>query len=218
MKIKNRGANYHWAAASDSADETQQSTDLNLCARWQLPSSKCDHPNWHWGLSTNFGSAQKQRDIALKETTLKMIAELHLSWFEYPSSCLMKNARLSKKANQNQSRPGNISSTTGLHLWTIKQYQPAEATTSKILSQWTTVYSNTCTAVRDRLRLRSPCQLVSAFQTKRLMPQLGHCSSIIGDALVKLVALYRSQGQIDEALETSQFFYRQINVPLTFTG
>jgi len=66
-KSKNRGANYHWAAASDSADEIQQSTDLNLCARWQLPSSKCDHPNWHWRFINKFWQRRKQRDIALKD-------------------------------------------------------------------------------------------------------------------------------------------------------
>jgi len=36
-------------------------------------------------------AAHQQRDIALKETTLKMIAELHLSWFEYKAAAIMKN-------------------------------------------------------------------------------------------------------------------------------
>jgi len=68
MKIKNRGANYHWAAASDSADEIPAVDCLNLCARWQLPSSKCD-PNWHWRFINKFWQRRQQQRYSTKETT-----------------------------------------------------------------------------------------------------------------------------------------------------
>jgi len=69
--------------------------------RWQLPSSKCDHPTGTEVYQQILAAAQQQRDIALKETTLKMIAELHLSWFEYPKAAAIYEELLGlAKANQ----------------------------------------------------------------------------------------------------------------------
>jgi len=64
MKNQNRGANHHWAAASDSgAVKTQPSTDLNLCDRWQPPMSKCEHPNKHWRFMNKFWQRRNNSKI-----------------------------------------------------------------------------------------------------------------------------------------------------------
>jgi len=60
-------------------------------------------------------AAQQQQNRLLEETTLKMIAELHLGWFDYPQAATYKELlRLAK--TERLCQPGNISSTTGLHL------------------------------------------------------------------------------------------------------
>jgi len=90
MKIKKQRCKSSLGGCKDSAAvKTQPSTDLNLCDRWQ-PMSKCEQPKQALEIYEQIlAAAQQQQNRLLEETTLKMIAELHLGWFDYPSSCYL---------------------------------------------------------------------------------------------------------------------------------
>jgi tetratricopeptide (TPR) repeat protein len=169
--------------------------------------------------------AQQQRDITLKQTTLKMIAELYLSWFEYPKAAAIYEELLGlAKANQDRADQVIYLQQLAYVYERAKQYQQAVTVKQKLAElylneqQFTQIPALRLAIASDYEALG---QLVPAFQNY----QEAYASAWslqqyyrAGDALRKLVALYRSQGQINEALETSQILLQADQLASNFYG
>ena len=154
---------------------------------------------------------RQQQDIAAAEATLRTIAELRLSWFDYPNAAAAYQELLSL-ATARTDDSGAIAYLQQLDYVYKKaqQYQQAIAVKQKLAEiyqnqQQTTLLPALQLAIAaDYEALR---QLQAAFENY----QVAYASawsleqySIASDALRRLIALYRSQGQVDEALQTSQ--------------
>jgi len=85
MKIKNRGANHHWAAASDSGAVKIPAIDWFKSLRSLAAADEQVRAPKQLEIYEQISAAQQQQNRLLEETTLK-IAELHLGWFDYPQA------------------------------------------------------------------------------------------------------------------------------------
>jgi len=70
-------------------------------------------------------AAQQQQNRLLEETTLKMIAELHLGWFDYPqAAATYKKLRLAKAKNDHVNQVIYLQQLAYIYE-RLKQYQQA---------------------------------------------------------------------------------------------
>jgi tetratricopeptide (TPR) repeat protein len=157
-------------------------------------------------------AAMRQRqDQTAVEATLKTIAELHLSWFDYPSSAATYEELLAL-ARAQSNRVNEVTYLQELAYIYKQSNQPQKAV--EVRQQLAELYLNEEQFTQlPALRLaiaadyESLGQLQEAFQNY----QEAYASAWslqqyarAGSALRNLIALYRSQKQIDEALKTSQ--------------
>lgn len=156
-------------------------------------------------------TARQQKNAALVEATLKTIADLHLSWFNYPSAATTYEELLGL-ATAKGDRLGVVTNLQQLaYIYEkAKQYQQSVALRQKLAE----IYQN-----QQQYNLLPALQLANGSDYQALGKlreafenyQEAYASawslqqySLASDALRRLVALYRSQGQIDAALQTSQ--------------
>lgn len=153
---------------------------------------------------------QKQDSIAAEET-LQTIAELHLSWFDYPQAVASYNQLLSL-AKAKSDRPGELAYLQQLAYIYDRAKQRAQAV--EIKQQLLAIYQ------QEKLLTQIPALQLAIANDYKVLGQLEQAFTNYqqaytsawglqqffqaGDALRELVALYRSQDQIDEALQTSQ--------------
>lgn len=156
-------------------------------------------------------AARQRQDQVAAEATLNTIAELHLSWFDYPLSAATYEELLSLARTQNN-RSSEITYLQELAYIYKQANQRQKAAVVK--QQLAELYLNEEQFTQvPALRLaiaadyESLGQLQEAFQNY----QEAYASAWslqqyarAGSALRNLIALYRSQKQIDEALKTSQ--------------
>ena len=153
--------------------------------------------------------AQKQ-DPAATETTLKTIGELHLSWFDYPKAA----ATYEQLLNLARTKSDRVSEVTYLQQLAYiynRANQPQQAVTVK--QQLAEFYLNEKDFTQLpalRLEIASDYESLGKLEEAFRNYQEAYASAWslqqyyrAGDALRKLVTLYRSQGQINEALKTS---------------
>ncbi|MDH6056832.1 tetratricopeptide repeat protein [Umezakia ovalisporum] len=159
---------------------------------------------------------QQRKDAVAILKTLTIIGELHLSWFDYPQAAATYERLLNLTATQ--SNPTNqlaYLQQLGYIYQQAKQPQPA----IDVLKRTVEIYQqeNNLTQIPglklaigsnyEFLAQKNPGLLREAFnhyEEAYVMAMRSRQYVRAGEALQKLITLYRTQGQIDEALQTSQ--------------
>jgi tetratricopeptide (TPR) repeat protein len=173
---------------------------------------------------------RQQRNQAEEIKTLQTIGTIHMSWFDYPQAAATYEELL------------GLASAKGIRVDELaylqqlayiydqnKQHQQAINTRSKIAEIYTK--ENNLLGLPELqiaigsdyeiLAKQNPSVLENAFQNYQqayitAWEQQQYARS--GEALQKLIALYRSQGQIDEALKTSQILLQSEELAGNFYG
>lgn len=155
--------------------------------------------------------ALQPQGSAAAEETLQTVAELHLSWFDYPQAIASYN-QLLNIAKAKSDRPGELAYLQQLvYIYDqSKQRQQAVETKQQLLEIYQ--QEKLLTEVpRLYLAIASDYEVLGQLEQAFAAYQQAYTSAWslqqffqAGDALRKLVALYNSQGQIEEALQASQ--------------
>lgn len=173
---------------------------------------------------------RQQKDAVAEITTLKTIGEIHLSWFDYPKAAATYQELLGLAA-ANGDRLNEVAYLQQLaYIYSEgREYQQSV----NILSRLAEIYLQdnnqaelpklklAIAANYESLAKEKPDLLPEAFKnyqeaytTAWELQQYVNAS----EALQKLIALYRSQGQIDEALQTSQILLETETRATNFYG
>ncbi|MEH2139655.1 tetratricopeptide repeat protein [Nostoc sp.] len=173
---------------------------------------------------------RQQKDTTALVEMLKTIGELHLSWFDYPKAAPVYEELLGFATSQGE-RVNEITYLQRLAYIYEQTQQPQQSL--NVLNKLLEIYvsENNLTKIPElklaiasdyeSLAKKDPNLLLEAFknyqeayttawQLKEYVPA--------GDALQKLIALYRSQGQIDEALQASQILVQTEAQAANFYG
>lgn len=214
------------AQSPPSKSKTPVSMDFKLLREIGVAYQQVRSPNLALEVyETILAAERKQQDQTSIEATLRTIAELHLAWFEYSKAAASYEELLSL-ARQKRDRPIEIAYMQQLaYIYEqANQYQQALA----VKQQLAEIYRNQNQfTLLPQLRLEIGSnyaaleQLNQAFQNYQLaytsawsLQQYSRAS----DALRQLIALYRSQGQINEILQTSQILLQSEQLASDFYG
>lgn len=160
---------------------------------------------------TQILNIQKQQNSAAVENTLQTIAQLHLSWFDYPQAIVTYNELLKlAQANSDRSRVVSYLQQLAYIHDRAKQYKEAVATKEQLLALYQ--QQNLVNEVpllhlaiaSDYEALGQIAQAFTNYQSAYTSAWALQQFYQAGDALRKLIDLYNSQGQTAEALQTSQ--------------
>ncbi|WP_392535492.1 tetratricopeptide repeat protein [Nostoc sp. C117] len=161
-------------------------------------------------------AVRQQKDTAELVQTLQTIGEIHLSWFDYPKAAPIYEELLSLATSQGE-RVKEVTYLQRLAEIYAQTQQPQESL--NVLNKLVEIYvhENNLTEIPvlklaiasnyESLAKKDPNLVVEAFKTyQEAYTTAWQLQEYVraGEALQKLIALYRSQGQIDEALQTSQ--------------
>lgn len=206
--------------------KSQPSIDLNLLRSLATADEQVRAPKQALEIYEQIlAAAQQQENRLLEETTLKMIAELHLGWFDYPQAAATYKEllRLAKAKNDHINQVIYLQQLAYIYE-RLKQYQQAVTVKQQLAEfylnekQFTQIPALRLAIASDYEALD---QLASAFQNYQEAYALAWSLQQYyraGDALRKLVELYRSQGQVDAALETSQILLQADQRASNFYG
>lgn len=158
---------------------------------------------------------QQKNPTAIVET-LNIIGELHLSWFDYLKAAPIYEELLSLAISQGD----RLKEITYLQqLAEIYEQTQQSQMSLNILNKLAEIYANENNLIEipelklaiasnyESLAKKNPNLLQEAFKNyQEAYTTAWQLQQYVraGEALQKLIALYRSQGQIDEALQTSQ--------------
>lgn len=161
-------------------------------------------------------TVRQQQDATAVFQTLNIIGQLHLTWFDYPKAAATYEELLSL-ATKAGDRTNELTYIQQLAYIYEQGKQPQQAI--NMLNQLAKIYvdENNLTEIPklkiaiavnyETLGRENPNLLTEAFNNYQeaytTAWQLQQFTRA-GEALQKIIALYRSQGQIDEALQTSQ--------------
>ncbi|QSJ20726.1 hypothetical protein JYQ62_10360 [Nostoc sp. UHCC 0702] len=175
-------------------------------------------------------AVRQQQDAAAIVQTLKIIGELHLTWFDYPQAATTYEELLSL-AVQEGDRTNELAYMQQLAYIYEQGKQPQQAV--NMLEKLAKIYVNennlteipklklTIAANYEALARENPSLLPEAFNNYQeaytTAWQLQQFTRA-GEALQKLIALYRSTGQIEEALQTSQILVVTQEQAVNFYG
>ncbi|WP_009631912.1 tetratricopeptide repeat protein [Synechocystis sp. PCC 7509] len=192
------------------SQQLKSSNDLQLLTALATAFQQVRVPKSSLAVYNQILVLQPQGSTAAEET-LQTIAELHLSWFDYPQAVASYNQLLSlAKAKSN--RPGELAYLQQLaYLYDrSKQRQQAVDTKQQLLAIYqqekllTEIPTLHLAIANDYEVLGQLEQAFAAYQQAYTSAWALQQFFQAGDALRKLVTLYSSQNQIDEALQTSQ--------------
>ncbi|MEA5554260.1 hypothetical protein VB713_25320 [Anabaena cylindrica UHCC 0172] len=210
---------------------TQKSTDLEL---WQSLGEAYQNirvPKLAVGVYQQILTlVRSQNNTTAELETLNTIGELHLSWFNYPQAATTYQELLNL-ANRQGDRLNEVGYLQQLVYIYKQSKQPQQAITA--LNQLAEIYTseNNLTQIPalkiaiaenyQSLTPENPNLLQEAFNkyqeayvTAWELQQYVTAS----EALQKLITLYRSQNQIDEALQTSQILVETETLATNFYG
>jgi tetratricopeptide (TPR) repeat protein len=157
---------------------------------------------------------RQQRDQAAELATLNTLGELYLSWFDYPQAATTYEELRKLAANRGASETAYLQKLAYIYEQS-KQDQAAIEVLTKLVEIYTKANELTQMPVLrqaiathyESLADKNPNFLTEAFNQYQAaytsawqLQQYARAS----EALQKLIALYRSQKQIDAALQTSQ--------------
>ncbi|YAG14987.1 MalT-like TPR region domain-containing protein [Nostoc sp. DSM 114161] len=161
-------------------------------------------------------AVRQQKDTAALVETLKIIGELHLSWFDYRQAAPIYEELLSLATSQGES-VNEVAYLQQLAEIYAQTEQPQQSI--NVLNKLAEIYTNQNNLIKipelklaigsdyESLGKTDPKLLVEAFQNyQEAYTTAWQLQEFVraGEALQKIIGLYRSQGQIDEALEASQ--------------
>lgn len=161
-------------------------------------------------------AVRQQKDTTAIVETLKTIGELHLSWFDYRQAAPIYEELLSLATSQGES-VNELAYLQQLAEIYAQTEQPQQSL--NVLNKLVEIYINENNLLKipelklaiasdyESLAKTDPNLLVEAFKNyQEAYTTAWQLQEYVraGEALQKLIALYRSQGQIDEALEASQ--------------
>jgi tetratricopeptide (TPR) repeat protein len=172
----------------------------------------------------------RQQDATAVVETLKTIGELNLSWFDYPKAATTYEELLALATSKGD-RPNELAYLKQLAYVYEQAKQPQQAI--NVLNKLAEIYVNENNLTEmpvlklaiasdyESLAKENPSRLQEAFKnyqeaytTAWQLQQYVRAS----EALQKLIALYRSQGQIDEALQASQILVETERLAVNFYG
>ena len=171
-------------------------------------------------------TARQQRDAATIQATLKTLAELNLSWFDYAKAATAYEELLSF-ATEAGDRLGVLTNLQQLDFiyGQARRYQQAIAVKQKLFEIYQNDPQLSLSLPALRLAIAKDYLALGHIQTAFENFQQAYTSawaiqqySLAGDALRQLIALYRSQNQIDAALQTSQILLQAEQFASDFYG
>jgi tetratricopeptide (TPR) repeat protein len=173
---------------------------------------------------------RQQKDTTAEVETLKAIANLHLSWFDYPKAAETYEQLLTFASTKGD-RLNEIAYLQQLAYIYEQAKQPQQSV--KIRNQLAALYQQSDDLTQlpvlklaigsdyESLAKENPGLLKEAFNNYQeayaTAWQLQQYTRA-GEALRKLIALYRSQGQIDEALQASQILLQTEERAVNYYG
>ncbi|MEH1967255.1 MULTISPECIES: tetratricopeptide repeat protein [unclassified Nostoc] len=172
---------------------------------------------------------QQKNPTELVET-LKTIGELHLSWFDYPKAAPIYEELLTLATSQGE-RVNEVTYLRRLAYIYEQSQQPQQSlnTLNKLVEVY--VNENNLTEIPElklaiasdyeSLAKKDPNLLLEAFKNyQEAYTTAWQLQEFVraGEALQKLIALYRSQGQTDEALQASQILVQTQAQAANFYG
>ncbi|WP_341527612.1 tetratricopeptide repeat protein [Nostoc sp. UHCC 0302] len=161
-------------------------------------------------------TVRQQQDAVAEVETLNTIGGLHLSWFDYPQAASTYEQLLAFATSRGD-RLNEVAYLKQLADIYDKTEQPQQAI--NVQNKLAQIYlsENNFTAIPElkfaiasnyeSLAKKNPTLLQDAFENyQEAYTTAWQLQQYVraGEALQKLIALYRSQGQIDEALQASQ--------------
>jgi tetratricopeptide (TPR) repeat protein len=170
-------------------------------------------------------AARQQKDAAAVETTLRTIAELHLSWFDYPQAAATYEELLGlARARSDRNRVVTYLQQLAYIYEKARQHQQALTVRQQLAELYLNEQQFTLLPAL-RLEIGADYEALGQLQEAFRNYQEAYSSAwslqryaLASDALRQLIALYRSQGQIDEALQTSQILLETDQRAYNFYG
>lgn len=168
---------------------------------------------------------ERQQNSSAVETTLTTIAELHLSWFDYTAAATSYQELL-KLARSRSDRTAEVTYLQQLaYIYDrARQYQQALTVKQQLAerylneSQFTQVPGLRLAIAADYQALGQIQQAFQNYQEAYATAWSLQQYARAADALRRLIALYRTQGQIPEALQASQILLEADQRAANFYG
>ncbi|MBW4422996.1 MAG: hypothetical protein KME50_00630 [Nostoc desertorum CM1-VF14] len=173
---------------------------------------------------------REQKNTTAVVENLKTIGELHLSWFDYPKAAPVYEELLGLATSQNE-RVNEVTYLQRLAYIYEQTRQPQQSL--NVLNRLVEIYVNENNLIEipelklaiasnyESLAKENPNLLLEAFNNYQeaytTAWQLKEYTRA-GEALQKLIAVYRSQGQTDEALQASQILVETESQAANFYG
>ncbi len=209
----------------------QKSTDLQLWQSLGNAYQKLRLPKLGISVYEQILILVKQRQDSSGEIeTLKTIGELHLSWFDYPQAANTYQKLVNLAINQGDKTNELAYLQQLAYIYTQgKQHQAAIDILSKLAQIYTreqnlnqipalklAIAANYESLARENPNFKQQAfdNYQEAYTTAWQLEQYARA----GEALEKLIAFYRSQKQIDEALQTSQILIETEKLANNFYG
>jgi tetratricopeptide (TPR) repeat protein len=203
--------------AQPQKSKTQTSVDLELLQALGVAYQKVRSPKPAIEVYNQvLAAVRQQKDTSAEIDTLKTLAELHLSWFNYAQAAATYEELL-KFATSTGERQDELTYLQQLAYIYQQAKQPQKSI--DVLSKLQEIYSQNdhqtqlptlqlAIAANYEILAKDNADLLleafkhyqEAYTTAWQLQQYGRAA----EAVQKLIPLYRSQGQIDAALQTSQ--------------
>lgn len=157
-------------------------------------------------------TTRRSKDLVATQATLRTLAELNLSWFDYPKATVAYQELLNYATSQSD-RQATISYLQQLdYIYEkAKQYQQAVAAKQKLFALYQDDPQLSLSLPTLRGAIARNYQALGQSQAAFDNYQQAYTSAwslqqyaLAADALRQMISLYRSLGQIDAALQTSQ--------------
>ncbi|WP_339366802.1 tetratricopeptide repeat protein [Gloeocapsa sp. PCC 7428] len=205
--------------------QSQPTTDLTLLRSLAYAYQQVRSPQQAIEVYNQILALERQQNAAAAENTLRTIAELHLSWFDYPQAAKSYQELLAL-ANSRGDRVGEVTYLQQLAYIYDRARQPQQALVVKQRlaelylneSQFTQVPAIRLAIAADYQALGQTQQAFQNYQEAYASAWSLQQYARAGDALRRLILLYRTQGQINEALQASQILLEADQRAANFYG
>jgi tetratricopeptide (TPR) repeat protein len=211
--------------------QSQNTTDLPLLQALGLAYQQVRSPKEAVEIYNQIlAAARQQTDAAAELETLITLGELHLGWFDYTSAAATYE-QLRTLANSRGDRLNEVAYLQQLAYIYDQAKQPEQSI--KMRNQLAQIYQQENNLLQlsalkqaigsdyESLARKNPSLLQEAFsnyqQAYTIAWQLQQYARA-GEALQKLITLYRSQGQVEEALQASQILVQAQQQAANFYG
>lgn len=205
--------------------QLQPATDLNLLRSLGYAYQQVRSPQQAIEVYNQILAVERQQNSIAAENTLRTIAELHLSWFDYPQAA----KSYEELRNLATTRGDRVSEVIYLQQLTYiydraRQYQQALTVKQRLVDLYrndgfaTQIPAMLLAIASNYQALGQTQQAFANFQQAYTLAWSLQQYARAGDALRRLIILYRAQGQVAEALQTSQILIQADQRAANFYG